>query len=269
MRTESTKGKFWWWVSSLSNTSTLILQMILNIFGQSLIIICLTQSLSATGLGCGNALTVSEYPGVGSNYSSSMSLRYSLAWLGFSPLALYCSSSPFQHALLFHTWCKCACNGSQMPASYIYLGWITDMDLFFAIPTFLLALQLKTKKEQEFLKEQVKIKIVSGCFSDSFGMELLPGMYSSPVHTVFKPESNMMWFVIDYSSGDFSSDSMITQDDVAGVQLDGLHTLGVFWCVSCLLSTTNAPTVPFLWTGLPGHLAIFHVTCNLDPCFQA
>ena len=63
---------------------------------------------------------------------------------------------------------------------------------------------LKTKKEQEFLKEQVKTKIVAGWFSDSFGMELLPGMYSPPVHTVLKPESNMMWFVIDQSSGDFS-----------------------------------------------------------------
>ena len=80
---------------------------------------------------------------------------------------------------------------------------------------------------------------------------------------------------------------MITQDDVAGVQLDGLHTLGVFLCVSCLLSTANAPTVPnppswdhgwsevcqqkqqFLWTGLPSHLAIFHVTYDLDLCFQA
>ena len=60
--------------------------------GQSLIIICLTQSLSATGLGCSNGLMVNEYPAVGPYSSSSTSHRYSLAHLGLLPLAQYCSS---------------------------------------------------------------------------------------------------------------------------------------------------------------------------------
>ena len=69
-------------------------KVILKRSGWSLIIIHLTQSLSAAGLGCGNSLAVSEYPTVGPISSSSTSHRYSLACIGLLPLAQYCSS-PF------------------------------------------------------------------------------------------------------------------------------------------------------------------------------
>ena len=42
-----------------------------------------------------------------------------------------------------------------------------------------------------------------------------------------KPESDTMQLVIDHSSGDFSPNSMITQEDVVGVWLNSLHTLDV------------------------------------------
>ena len=75
--------------------------MILKRSGWSLIIIHLTQSLSAAGLGCGNSLAVSEYPTVGPISSSSTSHRYSLACIGLLPLAQYCSS-PLAQAFLFN-----------------------------------------------------------------------------------------------------------------------------------------------------------------------
>ena len=82
-------------------------------------------------------------------------------------------------------------------------------------------------KEQEFLKEQIQTKIAAKHFLELFRMELLPGMYSLPVHTMPKPDSDMMWLIIDHSSRDFNPNSMITQKDVMGVWLYGLHTLGV------------------------------------------
>ena len=55
-RTESTKVWFGWWVSYFSKVSMSILQTILNRSSQSIIIACLTQLFSATGLGHGNGL---------------------------------------------------------------------------------------------------------------------------------------------------------------------------------------------------------------------
>ena len=52
-------------------------------------------------------------------------------------------------------------------------------------------------------------------------MELLP------VHAVPKPDSDTICLVMDHSSGDFSPNLMIMQEDIVGVQLNGLHTLGV------------------------------------------
>ena len=96
---------------------------------------------------------------------------------------------------------------------------------------------LKSEKECDFLEEQVQTEIALECFSESFRTELLPGMFSPLVHAVPKPDSNMMHLVVDHSSGDFSPNSMIAWEDVTGVQLDGLHTLGV----SIMRSKLNCP----------------------------
>ena len=95
----------------------------------------------------------------------------------------------------------------------------------------------KSEKECDFLKEQVWTKFAAERFSESFRTELLPGMYSLLVHAIPKPDSNMMCLVMDHSSGDFSPNSMIAWEDFAGVQLDGLHTLGV----SIMQSKLNCP----------------------------
>ena len=79
----------------------------------------------------------------------------------------------------------------------------------------------KSEQECDFLEEQVWTKIATKCFSESFRMELLP------VHAVPKLDSDTICLVMDHSSGDFSPNLMIMQEDIVGVQLNGLHTLGV------------------------------------------
>ena len=85
----------------------------------------------------------------------------------------------------------------------------------------------KSEQECDFLEEQVQTKIATEHFLELFRTELLPGMYSPPVHIVPKPDSDMIHLVVDHSSGDFSPNLMIVWEDVAEVHLDRLHTLGV------------------------------------------
>lgn len=78
----------------------------------------------------------------------------------------------------------------------------------------------------DFLRSQVLEEIDKGRFSESFGTELLPGMYSSPVYAVPKPHSSNLRMVTDHSAGKFSLNSMIDHDKVTGCPLDNLHHLG-------------------------------------------
>ena len=90
--------------------------------------------------------------------------------------------------------------------------------------------------------EQVWTEIAAERFLELFGMELLPGMYSPPVNAVPNPDSDMMRLVVDHSSGDFSPNSIIVWEDVMGVWLDGLHTLGV----SIMWSKHNCPSADLI-----------------------
>ena len=73
---------------------------------------------------------------------------------------------------------------------------------------------------------QVDIEVKAWRFSPSFGTELFPGTYSPPVHTVLKPGTDMLHLVVDHSSGEFRPKTMIAHEDISGVHLDGIHTLG-------------------------------------------
>ena len=100
----------------------------------------------------------------------------------------------------------------------------------------------KSEQECDFLEEQVWTEIAAEHFSESFGMELLLRMYSPLVHAIPKPDSDTMCLVMDHSSGDFSPNSMITWEDVVGVWLNGLHTLGV----SIMWSKHNCPNADLI-----------------------
>ena len=83
----------------------------------------------------------------------------------------------------------------------------------------------RTESERSFLVEQRDIEVNCGRFSAGFGTELLPGMYSMPIHAVPKPNSSKLRLVVDHSASTFSLNSMISREDIAGARLDGIKDL--------------------------------------------
>ena len=67
----------------------------------------------------------------------------------------------------------------------------------------------KNAEEAAFLRNQRDKEVAAGRFSESFGSELLPGMYSSPIQAVEKKGSTDYRLVTDQSTGDYSLNSMI------------------------------------------------------------
>ena len=68
---------------------------------------------------------------------------------------------------------------------------------------------LKEQSEASFLRSQIDIELSKERFSPPFGTDLLPGMYSMPIHAVPKPHSTDLHMVADHSAGQFSLNSMI------------------------------------------------------------
>jgi hypothetical protein len=83
----------------------------------------------------------------------------------------------------------------------------------------------KTEREASFLREQRDIEIDADRYSESFGPDLLPGMYSTPIHAVPKPRSVKLRLVNDHSAGPFSLNSMIAREDVVGAKMDSISDL--------------------------------------------
>ena len=68
---------------------------------------------------------------------------------------------------------------------------------------------LKGEDELKFICAQRDKEIELGRFSESFGKDLLPGMYSMPIHVVPKPHSSDFCLVTNQSAGNHSLNSMI------------------------------------------------------------
>ena len=83
----------------------------------------------------------------------------------------------------------------------------------------------KTEREADFLRGQRDAEIAAGRYSEGFGSQLLPGMYSTPVHAVPKPRSEKLRLVNDHSAGPYSLNSMILREDVMGAQMDTVSNL--------------------------------------------
>ena len=81
-------------------------------------------------------------------------------------------------------------------------------------------------KKCNFIREQCQKERYKGYFSESFGTELLPGMYSMPIHAVPKPHSSDLRLVTDHSAGLFSLNGMIDHSAVTGFPLDNVTNLG-------------------------------------------
>jgi hypothetical protein len=70
------------------------------------------------------------------------------------------------------------------------------------------------------LKQDVSQKVLA-CH-----IHLLPGIYSMPIHAVPKPHSTNLCLVTNHSAGNYSLNSMIKQEDIAGFPLDNMTHLG-------------------------------------------
>ncbi|KAF8547840.1 hypothetical protein OG21DRAFT_1376187, partial [Imleria badia] len=78
----------------------------------------------------------------------------------------------------------------------------------------------------DFIAHQFQEEEASLCFSQSFGSDLLPGMYSVLVHVVPKPRSEKLCMVVDHSAGSHSLNDMIDHNLIAGTKMDGMRSLG-------------------------------------------
>lgn len=83
----------------------------------------------------------------------------------------------------------------------------------------------RSMMEQQFISEYWDEEIDAGHFSESFGPDLLPGMYSTPVHVVPKPHSEDFHMVSNMSASSYAPNRMICHSDIVGLHLDGLHML--------------------------------------------
>ncbi|KZV98361.1 hypothetical protein EXIGLDRAFT_669524 [Exidia glandulosa HHB12029] len=79
----------------------------------------------------------------------------------------------------------------------------------------------------DFFEETCREEVEAGRWSEDFGPDLLPGMYSSPIFAVPKPHTSKFRMVVDHSSGTHSLNSFISRDGVA-TKLDSVRDLGHF-----------------------------------------
>ncbi|THU77394.1 hypothetical protein K435DRAFT_702527, partial [Dendrothele bispora CBS 962.96] len=84
----------------------------------------------------------------------------------------------------------------------------------------------KSDQERVFLHMQRDEEMMKGRYSSSFGPDLLPGMYSTPIHAVPKPRSDKFRLVVNHSAGKFSPNSMIPREAIQGAPLDTIVRLG-------------------------------------------
>lgn len=85
---------------------------------------------------------------------------------------------------------------------------------------------IRSAAEHDFLLLQINKELQAGRFSPAFGENLLPGMYSMPIHAVPKPGTDKHRLVTDHSAGQFALNNMISREDIAGVTLDNVIDLG-------------------------------------------
>ena len=99
-------------------------------------------------------------------------------------------------------------------------------------------------KQASFIRDQCLKERHKGYFSELFGKNLLPGMYSMPIYAVPKPHSEDLRMVTDHSAGPFSLNSMIDHTQVTGFPLDNVRHLGEM-LLDARLSIGNVPLT--LW----------------------
>jgi hypothetical protein len=84
----------------------------------------------------------------------------------------------------------------------------------------------KDSPESDFLESQRDKEIEAGQFSALFGPDLLPGMYSMPIHAVPKPDGLDLRMVMDHSTGRYALNSVIPHSSIVGTPLDNSKHFG-------------------------------------------
>jgi hypothetical protein len=77
------------------------------------------------------------------------------------------------------------------------------------------------ERRDEFMQADVLPELVGGPSTGGLDRlwsrsDLLPGMYSTPIHVVPKPHSTKLRLIVDHSAGSYSLNSMIDLSDTAG-----------------------------------------------------
>lgn len=80
--------------------------------------------------------------------------------------------------------------------------------------------------EAAFLANQINEEVSKGRFSEAFGPNLLPGMYSMPIHAVPKDGGSTFRMVNNHSAEPFSLNSMIDKAHVPPSPLDNMSHVG-------------------------------------------
>ncbi|KAJ7078642.1 hypothetical protein C8R43DRAFT_965975, partial [Mycena crocata] len=78
--------------------------------------------------------------------------------------------------------------------------------------------------EQSFVEKTRDEEISAGRFSAGFS-HLLPGMHAIVIHAVPKPHSEKLHLVTNFSSSDFSRNSIISRFDMNSTRMDGIREL--------------------------------------------
>jgi hypothetical protein len=79
---------------------------------------------------------------------------------------------------------------------------------------------------RQFLRDQRDEELRLGRFSESFGHDLLPGMYAMPIHVIPKPNTENHRLISNLSAGDYAPNTMIDKCNVTNLPLDTISDLG-------------------------------------------
>jgi hypothetical protein len=80
-----------------------------------------------------------------------------------------------------------------------------------------------SERERDFISTQRDIEVNKGRFSRTFGPDLLPGMYSTPVIAVPKSHSDDLRLVSHQSYGEFSQNTMVDGPQTKGPRMDTMQ----------------------------------------------
>ncbi|KAJ7209801.1 hypothetical protein GGX14DRAFT_453179, partial [Mycena pura] len=78
-------------------------------------------------------------------------------------------------------------------------------------------------RERDFISSQRNVEVSKGRFSLTFGSELLPGMYSTPVIAVPKPHTDDLRLMSHQSYGEFAQNTMVDGPQTKGPRLDTMQ----------------------------------------------